>query len=61
MGVDQQVVDLGGDRLHRGGALLGPAQDHRAFLRGDDEGGKPAAAVLGQMNARDTLSGEEPT
>jgi hypothetical protein len=48
-GVDQQIVDLGGDRLHGAGALRGSAHDHRAFLHGEDEGGEAAAAVLGQM------------
>lgn len=35
-GVEEQVVDLGGGCLDRGGARLGPAHDHRAFDRGDD-------------------------
>jgi hypothetical protein len=41
-------VDLGGGCLDRSGALLGPAHDHRAFDRSDDEGSEPAAAFLSQ-------------
>ncbi len=41
-------MDLGGGRVQRRGAPLGPAHDHRALGRGDDEGAQPATAFLAQ-------------
>ncbi|MET9472423.1 hypothetical protein [Streptomyces sp. NPDC002922] len=46
--MEKQVMDFDGGRLHRGGALLDPAHDHRAFERRDDESGHPLAPLLGQ-------------